>query len=86
MDDRFSEFNSGLTGPASQVFAIVPDDTADLPQATRAINVAQAGAVTLTTIDGTTATIHIAAGLAFPVRAARIHATGTDAAGITGLA
>ncbi|KAF0677454.1 spike base protein, RCAP_Rcc01079 family [Profundibacterium mesophilum] len=86
MSDRFSEFTSGLTGPASQIFAIVPDDGADLAQATRAINVAQGGAVTLTTIDGTTGTIHVAAGMAFPVRARRIHATGTDATGITGLA
>lgn len=86
MTDRFLSFTAGLEAPASQVFDIVANDAADLPQATRALNVAQPGMVRLTTVDGTTATVFIGAGIAFPVRAQRVHASGTTATGIVGLA
>ncbi|MDX1781131.1 MAG: hypothetical protein R3256_07405 [Thalassovita sp.] len=85
MPDPFTNFSSGLQSPASGVFSIPPDDLADLPTATRALNVAQSGTVQVTTVDGSTATLYVVAGIAFPVRVQRVHATGTTATGIVGL-
>lgn len=86
MTDRFASYTPGLEAPAQDVFEVTPNDTTDLPQATRAINVSLSGAVRLTSVSGTTATVFVAAGVAFPVRAQRIFATGTSATGIVGMA
>ena len=85
MTDRFSGQAAGLESPATRAFAITPDDGADLAEATRAINVAQSGAVRVMTVTGAVASVYIAAGTAFPIRATRVYATGTDAIGIVGL-
>lgn len=82
MSDAFASSVPGLESPASHLQAVTPSDTADLLRFGRAINVAVAGAVRLTTVDGTDATVHVASGIAFPVRARRIWATGTTATGI----
>lgn len=85
MSDRFKNYQPGLESPPSRIFAVIPSDAADLPQATRAINVAASGMVRVTTVAGDEAQIYVAAGIAFPVRARRIWASGTDAGGIVGL-
>ncbi|MBW4710786.1 hypothetical protein KX928_23595 [Roseobacter sp. YSTF-M11] len=82
MADKFKSFNEGLNSPPSRLAAVTPSDTADIPQASRCINVATSGAVRLTTIAGDTETIFVAAGIVFPIRAARIWSTGTTATGI----
>ena len=82
MSDKFSEYVESLQSPPSHAFTAAPNDTADLPNASRCINVASAGAVRITTVAGDTATLYVAAGIAFPIRARRIHATGTTASGI----
>ena len=46
---------------------------------------AQTGTVRVVTAGGDTADIYIAAGIAFPVRATRVMATGTTATGICGM-
>lgn len=85
MADTFSSHMPGLSSPAESITLIVPDDSVDLTHATRAINVSNTGNVRITTVSGTTETLFIAAGIAFPVRARRVWSTGTDAAGIRGL-
>lgn len=85
MADAFSEFTSGLESPALRALEVTPSDTEDLDQVSRAINVGISGSVRLTTIRGTTATIQIAAGIAFPIRASRIWNTGTTATNIVAL-
>ena len=85
MTDRFETHALGLTSPATRAFAITPQDGSDLSQSVRALNVAVSGQVRVTTVEGDTADIHIAAGLAFPIRARRVHASGTTATGIVGL-
>lgn len=82
MSDKFSSANPGLESPASYIAAVTPDDANDLPVASRAVNVAQSGTVQVTTVDGATGTVYVAAGVAFPVRASRIWSTGTTATGI----
>lgn len=86
MSDIFQNHQASLQSPASRVFAITPDDGADLAVATRAINVAAAGIVRVQTVAGDVGDVFVAAGIPFPVRAVRIHATGTTATGIVGLA
>ena len=85
MPDSFANFTSSLESPAASIFAITPDDGAELGNATRALNVAVSGKVRVTTVSGATDTIHIAAGIAFPIRATRVWATGTTATGIVGM-
>ena len=85
MSDRFSSFTPGLESPASFLQDVTPDDANDLPVISRALNVATAGTVRVTTSGGDTATVTIVAGVAFPVRARRIWATGTTATGIVAM-
>jgi len=82
MADKFQGYTEGLNSPPSHLKAVTPDDVNDLPDASRCINVAESGAVRVTTVSGDTETIYVAAGITFPVRAARIWATGTTATGI----
>lgn len=82
MNDIFQDHATGLESPASRIYEITPDDGADLAIASRAINVAESGAVRVTTTGGTTATVYVAAGIPFPVRATRVWATGTTATGL----
>lgn len=85
MADKFQTENVQLVSPASHLATITPDDNTDLPNSTRGINVDSAGVVHLTTVDGDTGTVFVAAGIVFPVRARRVFATGTTATGIKGL-
>lgn len=85
MDDIFKNHGSGLESPATRAYAVEPSDTADLVLVSRALNVAQAGLVKVTTTSGTTAQVYIAAGIPFPIRTVRVWATGTTATGIVAL-
>lgn len=85
MSDPFANHAPGLESPATLLAAITPDDSTDLAVPSRALNVLQSGTVQLTTTGGTTATLYIAAGIGFPVRARRVWATGTTATGIVAM-
>ena len=41
--DNFSDYSSGLSGPICGGFDIIPSDTDEIPQVTRAIMVSQSG-------------------------------------------
>ncbi|WP_247742938.1 hypothetical protein [Shimia sp. R9_1] len=83
--DDFSQYPVTLNAPAVSLQEITPNDSADLSKTTRALNVASSGTVRLTTADGSVATLFVAAGITFPVRATRVWTTGTTATGIIGL-
>ncbi|WP_299733773.1 hypothetical protein [uncultured Tateyamaria sp.] len=85
MADTFQEYTPGLESPASYLTAVVPDDATDLAVASRALNVAQSGFVRVTTVGGDEATVFVAAGGAFPVRAQRVWQTGTTATNIVAM-
>lgn len=85
MADKFSSHTESLNSPPSTLTAVTPDDATDLTVASRALNVAQSGAVRVTTVGGSTVTISIAAGVAFPIRVQRVWATGTTASGIVAM-
>jgi len=71
--------------PPGNAAAVTPNDSTDLTNVTRAINVAAAGNVAIDTEAGDSVTLYVAAGIAFPVNARRIKATGTTATGIVAL-
>lgn len=85
MSDPFKNYTQGLESPATSVESVTPNDSTDLIKPSRALNVAQSGLVQITTLENTTATVFIAAGIPFPVRATRVWATGTTAVGIVSL-
>ena len=86
ISDQFANYQPGLTGPVEGGFDVTPGDGADLPQVTRALMVTSAGDVAVTLKTGDTVTLPgLTPGVIYPVRAARIAATGTTATGIKGL-
>ena len=82
MTDIFSDYQPSLQSPASYVEMVTPNDSQDLTTFGRALNVATTGTVRLTTVKGDVATVFVAAGIVFPVRARRVWATGTTATDI----
>jgi len=84
-EDTFASFARTPDSPATSVAEIVPDDASDLPRVTLGLNVATPGIVRVTTLSGAVADVHVAAGVAFPIRVERVWATGTTATGIRGL-
>lgn len=85
MPDAFADRMRTPRDPAVTVFDITPDDGADLPRATTALNVATPGTVRVTTVDGSDAAVTLDPGHAFPIRVRRVWLTGTTATGIRGL-
>jgi hypothetical protein len=86
MTDSFKNFARSLTSPPENAGAIVPSDSEDLPQVTRALYVGGAGDVALRMAGGELVTLaNLQAGSLVPLRVARVLATGTSATGLVGL-
>lgn len=85
ISDKFSGHADTLSTPSTEVAPILPDDGTDLPHVTKALNVATAGTVHVTTEAGTDADVFVAAGVIFPLRVRRVWATGTTATGLRAL-
>ncbi|PTW44021.1 spike base protein, RCAP_Rcc01079 family [Rhodovulum kholense] len=85
MADLFKTHTQGLDSPPSRLTEVTPDDSAELPFASRALNVATSGTVRVTTVDGDTGTVFVSSGIALPLRVRRVWATGTSATGIVAL-
>lgn len=82
--DAFKDFSSGLSGPITDAAVVTPSDSVDMLHMTRALYVGGAGDIRVTLASGSVVNF---AGMAVgwhPVRAARVHATGTTATNITG--
>lgn len=86
MKDEFDQYKTGLTSPAREAVALTPDDATDLEDPTRAIFVGGSGNLAVQMISGQTVTFdNIQAGVIYPLRVARVLATGTTATGLLGL-
>lgn len=83
--NKFNDFQPSFTGPVTELEEIVASDSTDLQTVTRALNVATSGTVVVTTLEGQTGSVTIAAGIPFPIRVTRVWSTGTTATGIVGL-
>lgn len=86
ISDPFAGRVPGLDSPVSGGFAVTAEDDADLARATRAVIVAGGGDLAVQMLDGTRIVLPaLAAGVVYPVRLARVLATGTTATGVVGL-
>lgn len=84
--DAYADHSVGLTAPAIRAENITPNDSADLARTTRALYVGQTGNVRVTTSAGDTLTLaNMQGGVLYPIRIARILATGTTASDLVGL-
>jgi hypothetical protein len=84
--DPFSSYPNTPDQPATSVVEVTPNDADDgLAHVLTGLNVETPGHVRVTTKDGSTATVFVAAGTVFPLRVAKVWATGTTATGIRGL-
>ncbi len=86
MADLFAGHQPGLTSPASTAAPITPTDASDLPQASRALYVGAPGDLHLRLTSGDEITLHnVLGGAIYPLRVARVFATGTTAGALVGL-
>ncbi len=83
MLDTFQDHARSLTSPAADAATIVPADGIDLQHVSRAIYVGVGGDLTVQMASGAVVTLAaVPAGALYPLRAARVLATGTTASGI----
>jgi len=86
MQDPFADHSVGLTAPVARTEPIIPNDSADLSRATRALYIGQTGDVRFRTTAGDVVTLAgMQGGILYPIRIARVFATGTTATGLVGL-
>ena len=87
-NDAYSSASAGPSGPAKNIFAVAPNDGADLPFVTTGLYVGGAGDVSVLDITSKKAVLFkaVPAGSILPIRVARVRATGTTATNIVGLA
>lgn len=84
--DPYDSFAPNLTGPAVSGFDITPDDNVDLPTLPRALMVTGGGDVAVQFRDGSSLVLPgLTPGVIYPLRPARILASGTTATGLKGL-
>lgn len=76
--DEFATFTKGLTSPATRHFAIIPDDTADLPILPRVIYCQSEGTLVVRDSDGVALSYTMAAGDRIDFRGVRVMETGTS--------
>lgn len=75
--DEFATFTKGLTSPATKHFAIIPDDTADLPILPRVIYCQSEGTLVVRDSDGVALSYTMTAGDRIDFRGVRVMSTGT---------
>jgi len=86
MNDDFENYATSLTSPARDAEPIVPNDAADLPSATRGIYVGAGGSLQVQMVSGQTVAFdNVQGGVVYPLRVARVMATGTTATGLVAL-
>ena len=86
MQDEFEHHQVALTAPVTAAEAITPNDSTDLDHATRALYVGNGGAVAVEMLSGQTIVfVNLQPGVLYPLRLAKVLATGTTATGLVGL-
>lgn len=86
----FSQDDGAILAPYTRAVDITPNDTTDLAEIPRALNIYKGGGghasvVAILSDDQTSVTLHLNHGLIYPIRPRRIYATGTDATQIVAL-
>lgn len=89
--NNFAQNDTGIIAPFTRAVAITPNDTTDLVEVTRGLNVHKGTGGTTTDIkvllsgDTDPVTLTFQVGFVVPIRARRVYATGTDATRIVAL-
>lgn len=86
--DQLNGFADSPMAPAQTCFAIVPADAAFLPHVTKGIYVGTGGTLVIVPLRGDqpVSFTNLPSGAILDVRATAVHATGTTAADLVGLA
>lgn len=80
MDDPFETYSRSLEGPGEDVVEVTPSNDSDLPILARGLWIGIGGNVKVTAKGGGTVTFtNVPGGIILPVRARRVHLTGTTA-------
>ena len=82
MPNPFSTRTPALSGPATDIMPVTPDDNTDLPEAAIALYVETAGDISFVTVKGATRSVTVTGNFILPVGTLRVNATGTTASGI----
>ncbi len=82
MSNPFINRAPSLSGPATDIFPVVPSDTVDFTDVALALYVETGGTVDFVTAKGNTRTVIVGDLAILPVGTQRVNATGTTAAGI----
>lgn len=85
MTNPFSNRSVSLSGPATDIVPVTPDDATDLPDVAVALYIAQGGTVRLVSVRDETRSVPVADFSILPVGVRRVLATGTTATGIHAL-
>lgn len=88
MIDQFAHSANSLTAPCREGFSITPNDTAILPQISRAIYIGGGGDLVVRFVDGTQDVVlrNTISGSILDLRVSAVRQTGTTATDIVGLA
>ncbi len=86
--DKFEHVADSLTAPAEEAFVITPNDTAELPQITKALYIGDGGDVTLRPLRATQDVTfrNLPSGAILDVRVSAVREAGTSASNLIGLA
>lgn len=82
MTNPFENRVSSLSGPATDILPVSPDDVTEMPEIAVALYVETGGQVSLLTARGQARTVGVASNSILPVGTRRVNATGTTATGI----
>jgi subtilisin family serine protease len=85
MSNPFADRTPSLSGPATDILPVTPNDGVDLAHVALALYVETAGTVSLVTVAGGTRSVGVASNSILPVGVRRVRATGTTATGIHAL-
>lgn len=76
---------ASLSGPATDIAPVTPNDANDLAQPALALYVETGGALSIVTLRGLSRSVQVANHSILPVACRRVNATGTSATGIHAL-
>ena len=85
-NDPYPTYGDSPSAPASMAFPIVPSDSAELSQATKAIYVGTGGNIALRPLHSGVDVVYrnVASGSYLTIRASHVRVTGTTAADLVG--
>lgn len=87
-NDPFANTLESVVAPASDCFPIAPNDSSDVPKATKALFVGTGGDIVLRSVSGAADVTfrNLPDGSILDVRVRAVRATGTSASNLVGLA